>query len=256
MRRIQLLFIQYVGFLLFLPALTMAQDLTAKEIMREAEDQWQGEESSISRMTMKIIRPTWERTIQMKNWIKGRQYALTLVTAPANEKGQTFLKRGNDMWHWMPSIGRLIKLPPSMMSEGWMGSDYTNDDILKESSIVVDYNHSIIGEEKIDGHLCYKIQLIPKEDAAVVWGKVIKWITKEHFLQLKSEYYDEDGELIRTELGSDIQTMDGRKIPVKIEVIPEDEEGQKTVIVMDEIKFNRDIPDGFFSQQNMKRVRP
>jgi outer membrane lipoprotein-sorting protein len=205
---------------------------------------------------MKIIRPTWQRTIKMKNWTKGRKYALTLVTAPANEKGQTFLKRENDMWHWMPSIGRLIKLPPSMMSEGWMGSDYTNDDILKESSIVVDYNHTIIGEESIDGHVCYKIELKPKPDAAVVWGKVIKWITKEHFLQLKSEYYDEDGELIRSELGSEIKTMDGRKIPTKIDIIPEEEEGKKTVIIMDEIKFNRNIPDSFFSQQNMKRVRP
>ena len=143
-----------------------------------------------------------------------------------------------------------------MMSEGWMGSDYTNDDILKESSIVVDYHHTIIGEEEIDGHTCHKIQLIPKEDAAVVWGKVIKWITKEHFLQLKSEYFDEDGELIRTELGSDIETMDGRKIPVKVEIIPENEKGQKTVIIMNNIKFNREIPDSFFSQQNMKRVRP
>jgi outer membrane lipoprotein-sorting protein len=256
MKRLQFTAVYVFSLLLFLPALAQAQDMTAKEIMKEAEDQWQGEESSVSRMTMKIIRPTWQRTIKMKNWTKGRKYALTLVTAPANEKGQTFLKRENDMWHWMPSIGRLIKLPPSMMSEGWMGSDYTNDDILKESSIVVDYNHTIIGEESIDGHVCYKIELKPKPDAAVVWGKVIKWITKEHFLQLKSEYYDEDGELIRSELGSEIKTMDGRKIPTKIDIIPEEEEGKKTVIIMDEIKFNRNIPDSFFSQQNMKRVRP
>ena len=256
MKRLQFIAVYVFSLLLFLPVLAQAQDMTAKEIMKEAEDQWQGEKSSVSRMTMKIIRPTWQRTIKMKNWIKGRKYALTLVTAPANEKGQTFLKRENDMWHWMPSIGRLIKLPPSMMSEGWMGSDYTNDDILKESSIVVDYNHTIIGEESIDGHVCYKIELTPKPDAAVVWGKVIKWITKEHFLQLKSEYYDEDGELIRTELGSEIKTMDGRKIPAKIEIIPEDEEGQKTVIIMDDIIFNKSIPDNFFSQQNMKRVRP
>jgi outer membrane lipoprotein-sorting protein len=233
-----------------------AQSMSAKEIMREAEDQWQGEESSISIMTMKIVRPTWERTIKMKNWIKGRKYALTLVTAPANEKGQTFLKRENNMWHWMPSIGRLIKLPPSMMSEGWMGSDYTNDDILKESSIVVDYTHHLVGEEKIDGRMCYKIKLIPKEDAAVVWGKVYKWITKEHYLQMKSEYYDEDGELIRTELASEVKEMDGRMIPTHIEIIPEDEEGKKTVLEMNDIKFNRDISDSFFSQQNMKRVRP
>ena len=233
-----------------------AQQLSAKDIVREAEDQWQGEKSSISNMTMKIIRPTWERTIEMKSWVKGRDFALTLITAPASEKGQTFLKRYNDMWHWMPSIGRLIKLPPSMMSQGWMGSDYTNDDILKESSIVTDYQHRLTGEEEVNGMMCYKIRMIPNEDAAVVWGKVIKWISKEHYNQLKSEYYDEDGERVRTELLSDVKEMDNRMVPTHIEVIPEDEKDQKTVLELNQIKFNRDIPDGFFSQQNMKRVRP
>ena len=143
-----------------------------------------------------------------------------------------------------------------MMSEGWMGSDYTNDDILKESSIVVDYDHILIEEEEVNNRLCYKLKLIPKEDAAVVWGKVLKWISKEHFMQMKSEYYDEDGELIRTEIASKVKEMDGRMIPAHVEIIPEDEEGKKTIITMDDIKFNRDIPDSFFSQQNMKRVRP
>jgi outer membrane lipoprotein-sorting protein len=256
MKRNAVLLIQILLLVTFLPLISFGQSMSARQIMQEAEEQWQGEESSISRMTMQIVRPTWERTIKMKNWIKGREYALTLVTAPANEKGQTFLKRGNNMWHWMPSIGRLIKLPPSMMSEGWMGSDYTNDDILKESSIVVDYHHKLLGEEEINGRLCYKLELTPKEDAAVVWGKVLKWITKEHYIQLKSEYYDEDGELIRTEIASGVKEMDGRMIPTRVEIIPEDEQGKKTVITMDEIKFNRDIPDSFFSQQNMKRVRP
>lgn len=244
------------GLLLVLPVITNAQQMGAKQIMKEAEEQWQGEKSSISRMTMKIIRPTWERTVEMKNWIKGRNYALTLITAPAGEKGQTFLKRGNEMWHWMPSIGRLIKLPPSMMSQGWMGSDYTNNDILKEASIVEDYNHSLLGEDKVNGTICYKIKMVPKEDAAVVWDRVIKWISKEHFNQLKTEYYDEDGELVRTEILSEIREMDDRMIPTHIEVIPENEEGKKTVLELNEIQFNRNIPDNFFSQQNMKRVRP
>jgi outer membrane lipoprotein-sorting protein len=230
--------------------------MSAREIIAEAEDQWQGEQSSISTMTMKIIRPTWERTIEMKNWVKGRDYALTLITAPASEKGQTFLKRYNDMWHWMPSIGRLIKLPPSMMSQGWMGSDYTNDDILKESSMVTDYRHTLTGEEEVRDIPCYRIRMEPTEDAAVVWGKVIKWISRDHFNQIKSEYYDEDGELVRTELASDIREMDKRMIPTHLEVIPADEQGKKTVMELNRIQFNRDIPDGFFSQQNMKRVRP
>ncbi len=256
MKRKKFISFQLLLILMIAPFMSLSQTLSAKEIMKEAEDQWQGEESSISRMTMKIVRPSWDRTIKMKSWIKGRKHALTLVTAPANEKGQTFLKRENNMWHWMPSIGRLIKLPPSMMSEGWMGSDYTNDDMLKESSIVVDYHHKLIGEEEINKTMCYKLELIPKEEAAVVWGKVLKWISKDYFLQLKSEYYDEDGELIRTEIAGQVKEMDGRMIPTHVEIIPEDEKGKKTVVTMEEIKFNRDIPDSFFSQQNMKRVRP
>lgn len=143
-----------------------------------------------------------------------------------------------------------------MMSQGWMGSDYTNDDILKESSIVVDYNHTLAGEEEVNGSMCYKIRMIPKENAAVVWGKVITWISKENFNQLKAEYYDEDGELVRTELLSEVKNVDNRMIPTHIEVIPEDEEGKKTVLELNEARFNRNITDGFFSQQNMKRVRP
>ena len=235
----------------FLPG--HAQD--AREIIKKADEKMQGELTSQSTMTMTIVRPTWQRVVTFKNWTKGREYTLALVTAPPREKGQSFLKRENEMWNWNPTINRLIKLPPSMMSQGWMGSDFSNDDLLKESSIVVDYNHSIIGENEVDGWYCYKIELIPLPDAAVVWGKIVKWITKEEFLQMKSEYYDEDNYLIKTELAYDIETMDGRLLPSRFELIPEDEEGHKTVVVMNEIKFNKPIPDGFFSQQNMKKVR-
>lgn len=206
-------------------------------------------------MTMTIVRPTWERTIEFKNWTSGREYALTLITAPARDKGQSFLKRQNEMWNWNPTISRLIKLPPSMMSQGWMGSDYTNDDILKESSVVNDYDHEIIGEEEIEGRICYKIKLVAKEDAAVIWGHQLRWIDKKDFLFLKSELYDEDGYLVRTETGSEIKNMDGRLIPTRIEMIPAEEENQMTIIEIKEIKFNAPISDKFFSQQNMKRVR-
>lgn len=228
---------------------------TAKEIIEKADSKFNGEKSGISEMAMTIVRPTWERTVEFKSWTKDRNMSLTLITAPAGEKGQTFLKRGNEMWSWNPSISRLIKLPPSMMSQGWMGSDYTNDDILKESSMVNDYNHEIIGTEKIQGKECYKIKMTAKEDAAVIWGHQIRWIEKANFLFLKAELYDEDGYLIRTETGSDVKMMDGRLIPTKIELIPEDEEGYKTILEIKKIQFNVNIPDQFFSQQNMKRVR-
>ena len=233
----------------------LGQELSPKEIIQKADEKFNGEKTGTAIMTMTIVRPTWERTIEFKNWSSGRDYALTLITAPAKEKGQSFLKREQEMWSWNPTISRLIKLPPSMMSQGWMGSDYTNDDILKESSVVNDYEHEILGEEEYDGRLCYKIKMVAKEDAAVIWGHQLRWIDKKDFLFLKSELYDEDGYLIRTELGSEIKTMDGRLIPSRIELIPAEEEGQMTIIEMKEMKFNEPIKESFFSQQNMKRVR-
>jgi len=227
----------------------------ATEIIKKADNKWNGEESSQSTMTMTIVRPTWERTIQFKIWTLDRDFSMTLITAPAKEKGQAFLKRETEMWNWMPTISRMIKLPPSMMADGWMGSDYTNDDILKESSLVVDFDHKIIGSETIDGWDCWKIEMLPKEEAAVVWGKIIKWISKDEYLMMKSEYYDEDDYLVKTELGTEVKTMDDRKIPSRIEIIPADKENQKTIIVIDEIKFNVSIQNSFFSQQNMKRLR-
>ncbi len=235
--------------------LGMGQEITPKDIIRKADDRFNGEKTSNSLMAMTIVRPTWERTVEFKSWTSGRDYSLTLITAPARDKGQTFLKRKNEMWNWNPTISRLIKLPPSMMSQGWMGSDYTNDDILKESSVVNDYDHEISGEEMVDGRTCYKIKMVAKEEAAVIWGHQIRWIDKKDFLFLKSELYDEDGYLIRTELGLDIKSMDGRLIPTRLELIPAEEEGHKTIVEIKEIIFNKPINDSFFSQQNMKRVR-
>ena len=230
-----------------------SQQLTAKQIIEKADNLQRGK-TSFSTFSMTIVRPKWSRTIEMKNWSKGRDFAMSYITAPAKDKGQVFLKRKTEMWNWVPSISRMIKIPPSMMSQGWMGSDYTNDDILKESSIVVDYNQKIVGEEKINGTDCYKIELIPKEEAAVVWGKVIKWISKKEYWQLKTEYFDEDNELIRTELASEIKQFSDRKLPSRLEIIPADKPGHKTEVVIKSAKFNIKLDDGFFSQQNMKRV--
>ena len=240
--------------LIFSSSYSFSQDLSAIEIVKKADNLQRGE-TNRGEMSMSIIRPKWQRTITMKNWSKGREYSMTYITGPAKDKGQVFLKRQNEMWNWAPSISRMIKLPPSMMSQGWMGSDYSNDDILKESSIVMDYHHKIIGEEMHDGMDCYKIELMPKEDAAVVWGKVIKWISKDEFWQLKTQYFDEDFELIRTEQASKVKTFGDRKLPSYIEILPADKPDQKTVITIVSSEFNVKLDEGFFSQQNMKRIR-
>lgn len=241
--------------LFFSPGSFAQVQMTAEQIIKKAEDKFKGEQSSYGEMQVIIQRPTWKRTISLKSWSKGTDYSLSLVTAPANDKGQAFLKRKNELWTWNPTISRMIKLPPSMMSQGWMGSDYTNDDIMRESSMVDDYNVKLLGEEKYQGFDCYKIELKPKPEVAVVWGKMIAWIAKGEYYQMKVEYYDEDGYLVRTLLASDVKQFGDRKLPAKMEIQPADDPGNKTIVIMSNMKFNQAINESFFSQQNMKKVR-
>jgi len=240
--------------LLFLLLAEILSAQNATEIIRKADKKMRGK-TFYGEMSMTIQRPTWKRTLKFKNWGKGTDYTLALITYPAREKGQTFLKRKNEMWNWNPTISRLIKLPPSMMSQGWMGSDYSNDDLLKESSLADDYTHKIVASEKIEGIDCWKIELTPKENAAVVWGKIVKWISKKEYNQLKTEYYDEDNYLVKTETASNVKLMDRKKIPTHIEIIPADEPNKKTIIDITKVLFDKPLNDSFFSQQNMKRIR-
>ena len=179
----------FIILLVLANSAAFAQDI--KEIIRKSDEKFRGT-SSEGEMTMIIERPTWSREVTMKSWSLGNEYSLIYITAPAKEKGQVFLKREKEMWNWVPNIERIIKIPPSMMMQSWMGSDFTNDDLVRESSIVHDYTHNLLGEEIIDGYNCYKVELIPLDDAPVVWGKVIIWVSKEEYYWLKSEYYDED----------------------------------------------------------------
>ncbi len=224
------------------------------EIISKAIDKMEGN-SNKAEMTMQIVRPEWSREIQMTSWAKGNDYSLILITAPARDKGSAFLKRENELWNWQPSIDRVIKLPPSMMMQSWMGSDFTNDDLVKQSSIEEDYTHELLGDTIINGMETWKIQLTPKEEAAVVWGKVLAYISKEEYYQLLFKYYDEDGYLVNTMVLSDIQELGGRKIPTVMEMIPADEPDQKTVVIYRDLAFDIDIETDFFSIQQMKRVR-
>jgi outer membrane lipoprotein-sorting protein len=226
---------------------------TAVEIVQRANDKMQGE-SSFAQMTMKIVRPDWDRSVSMKAWSKGQEYSMILITAPARDEGTAFLKRGNEIWNWLPDINRTIKMPPSMMSQSWMGSDFDNNDLVRESSIVVDYDHSFAGDSTLSGYETYKINMIPKPDAPIVWDKVVVYISKEEYLQLRSEFYDEDGTLVRLMEGSDVREIGGRLLPARMEMFPMDEEGHKTVIIYDDIEFDVNLNERFFSLQNMKRV--
>lgn len=232
----------------------IGQGQTAKEIMQMTDDKMQGE-SNKAEMRMTIVRPDWKREITMKSWAKGRELSLILITGPARDKGSASLKRNKELWNWQPSIDRTIKLPPSMMLQSWMGSDFTNDDLVRESSVVNDYTHELGQDTLINNQECYKIILVPLPDAPVVWGKLIAYIEKVELNQMLVYYYDEDEFLINTMVLSDIKNMDGRNIPTRLEMIPAEEPQNKTVIEYLSIDFDVDIDDNFFSIQNMKRVR-
>ena len=232
------------------PALE-APDATA---LIDRVDQHMRGRTQYAEMTMKVIRPDWSRETSMKTWAKGRDYSLVLVTAPARDKGTAFLKRENEIWNWLPSVGRVIKIAPSMMLQSWMGSDFTNDDLVKESSIVNDYTHEILGAEELDGQSCWKMRLTPLPEAAVVWGSVLVWVKKDEPIELRVEFYDEDGDLVNVQTLSEIRELGGRRIPTVLTMTPVDKPGQSTVLTFDAATFDEPIDDSFFSEQQMKRI--
>ena len=224
---------------------------TAKEVIEKTEDKMRGN-TSVSGLVIRTIRPTWTREMRVKAWLKGSQFSMILVLAPMRDNGIVFLKRKNEVWNWMPSIEKTIKLPPSMMSQSWMGTDFSNDDLVKESSLVTDYIHSFTGDTVINGRFCYKINMIPNETAAVVWGRLLVCVDKERLVQLHVRFYDENNELINTMNGYDVKLMDGRLIPTRFEMIPANKKNQKTEMIYEYIYFNKPIEDGFFSTEKMK----
>ncbi len=246
---------KFVVILQFLLLAGIAYGQSATEIIKIADQRARGITSSRGEMKMTIVRPSWTREISIKSWAKGQDYSLMLITAPARDKGAAFLKREKEIWNWQPSIDRSIKLPPSMMMQSWMGSDFTNDDLVRESSVVIDYTHALLGSDIVEDLECHKIELTPKPEAPVVWGRVISWISKDDYLQLKTEFYDEDDYLVNTMLGKEVKMMGGRLLPSRLEIIPADKEGHMTVIEQQDLVFDEPIKESFFSIQNMKRVR-
>jgi hypothetical protein len=193
--------------------------------------------------------------MRLKMWALEPDFGLVFVISPARDKGNVTLKRQTEVWNWLPSVRRVIKIPPSMMLQSWMGSDFTNDDLVRQSSLVEDYEHTIAGVDTLDGYPCWRIDMIPKPDAGVVWGKVIMWIAKEHYWQLKSDFFDEDGTIVKSMRASEIKNLGGRRLPARLEMVPFDEPGNKTIMIYEELEFDIDIKVNFFSQQNMKRIR-
>jgi outer membrane lipoprotein-sorting protein len=237
------------------PAWLPAQDIpTAKEIVHKAEEKMRGKISE-ALVTIQIIRPKWTREMKAKTWSKDKTHALILITEPAKESGIVYLRRDKEVWNWVSSIERVVKLPPSMMSQSWMGTDFTNDDLVKEASAEDDYSHRLLGQDSLGVMPCYRIEMLPLPGKAVVWGKVLLWIDLKWYVQLKAEFYDEEGSLVQTMTASDLKWMGGRMLASVLEMTPKDKPGNKTRLVYDSIQFDREIPEVFFTPEYIRNIR-
>ncbi|EGQ7846041.1 outer membrane lipoprotein-sorting protein [Vibrio parahaemolyticus] len=243
-----------VAALLFLLFTSLSYAESAFDIVQKSDQAMRGK-SSYSEATMEIVRPDWTRSMTMKSWTKGTELSLVLVTAPAKDKGSASLKRHREMWNWVPSIERIIKIAPSMLSQSWMGSDFTNDDLINQSSIVVDYQHALVGNDSFEGDKVWVIEATAKPDAPVVWNKVSLWISQSTYLQRKVEFYDEFDERVNVLTTYDVKELGGRKIATRMEMKPVDKPGNKTIFTTHQAQFDFDINDDFFSQQQMKSLR-
>ena len=239
-----------LGLILFTSRFMFAQ--TADEIVKKAEDILKGKTShGVIEMTIKT--PDFERTLKMESWWVENKKALIVIKSPVREKGNKTLKIGNEIWNYLKNTETTIKIPPSMMLQSWNGSDFTNDDLVRESNLSDDYTQNIILEEVINGENCWKIELVPKPDAPVVWGKLYYWIRQKDFLPSITQYFDEKGQLMRYIIYSDVKNLSGRSMPTKWTMHNKAKEGNSTEIDVLSMEFDKQIPERIFSFQELEK---
>ena len=205
--------------------------------------------------TMAVVTKHWERSLTMEVWSLGSDYSLVRVVAPAKEAGMSTLKAAKDIWNYLPKVDRTIKIPASMMMGAWMGSHFTNDDLVKESRLVEDYEIVTSFEGSREGVKVWEFKLTPKEEAAVVWGGIEYQVRQRDFMPLWARYYDEDRELVRTLSFSDFRRMGSRLIPTVMDMQPHDKPGERTTVRYTELQFNINIDKSFFSLRTLRRRR-
>jgi len=207
-------------------------------------------DTNIARYTMRVRTPDWERSLGFESWDDrpGKRFFIRIV-APKKEKDKAFLKLGGNLWMYLPKLERDIRIPPSMMLSSWMGSDFTNDDLVKSASVVDDYAHRIIARD-VD---TVTIESLPRPDAPVVWGKLVHVIRKDG-IPLSEAFYDEHGNKRRVLTFGKVKQLGGRRIPTQWVMQPLDKPGKQTMLLLESIEFDPVIPDSIFTRANLKRV--
>lgn len=219
-------------------------------LVRDAVNYYRGN-ASFSVVDMTIHRPGWERTLTIKAWTRGQKDSLFTIIAPPKDNGNGTLKKGKEMWIFNPRVNRVIKLPPSMMSQSWMGSDFSNNDLAKSDSIINDYTHKITGTEIHDGKKVFVITSIPKPDAPVVWG-MQKLRIREDLIFLSQGFYDEDLLLVKAMTGTEIQMIGGKLFPRVWKMQKADREDEYTMLEYRELLFRDHLPGDLFTLSSLK----
>ena len=230
----------------------VGETVSSKEILDHVDDLFRGT-SSHGTFSMKVVTAHYTREMVMEGWSKGKDYSLIRILSPRKEQGTATLKADKDIWNYLPKVRRVIKVPSSMMGGSWMGSHFTNDDLVKESRMADDYDHEVTFTGDRDGSSVIDISLIPKPDAAVVWGKVVVTVAGADYMPLNVDYYDEDLALTRTMVYSDPTELGGRTLPARMKIIPIDKEEEFTEILYSELRFDLDLADDVFTLRNLKR---
>jgi outer membrane lipoprotein-sorting protein len=228
-------------------------DIDPRDLIQQAMDHWRGT-SSYSEMTMTIHRPDWERSMSMRSWTKGEKTSLVRVTEPKKDAGNGTLLKDNNMWTFAPKVNRIIKVPSSMMSQSWMGSDFSNKDISKSTDIIDQYDHSLLETSEQDGHTVYVIESIPHEEAAVVWGKEVLVIRDDNVL-LEQQFWDQDGVLVKTMKALEIKQLGGRTVASIIRMGKLDTPDEWTEMSVQDIAFDVSNPDSLFTLSNLRNPR-
>ena len=229
------------------------EEPAAEDIIRMAMDHYRGQTSS-AEMTMIIRRPDWQREMSMLAWTEGDKHTLVRVTAPAKDVGNGTLSVDGNMWTYSPKINRVVKVPSSMMSQNWMGSDFSNKDVSKDTNIIDQYDHELVGQYEQDGFQVYVIQSIPHEEAAVVWGKEVLHV-RDDWVMLQQQFWDQDDNLVKTLRALDIREMDGRSVAAVLRMGREDLPGEWTEVRTNAVDFDIELPDNLFTLSNLRNPR-
>jgi outer membrane lipoprotein-sorting protein len=221
-------------------------------VVQHFEDLYRSE-SSTAECELVITQPRSTRTLRLDIWSRGRDKALIVITDPPKEKGTATLKVDRNLWNYLPRIKRTIRIPPSMMMASWMGSDFTNDDLVREASYSEDYTHELVGpSEDPEGWL---IRFTAKPGIVGLWDRFEVVVSPDGRLPLRAEYYDRRGDLARTMVWDEVRVFDGREIPSRMTLLPTKDPGNKTEMIYHRLTFDTDVPESTFSLSELERAR-